>query len=417
MGLWGIPEVTALICDVEEHRVRGVRMRARGRDLEVIRAAVAEHADIGEACGRVLEKLSPGGASWLLLGMNLEGGEVFESRLPDASQDALAGALHFEAPREVLTLPEDFLLQYVKTSAADTAGEVNLRGYVFAGKALLKLAPWLAKCRRKLDAFVYPLLALPPDLAAAAKVYMPELEKNFYWQNGMWYANGGAAAANGHEWWTFLHHDCRWPDAGADDWREYATALTVARFGLRKLIPDPSVLAGINVLPGYLRPARYRTQLRLMALLAVLLLGVALLHGWNSWRGGYQTYRTLADELAGTRTRVEKLRKQLKTGEKELKEVTRVAELKIGDRDCLAYLGLLSEKLPDDVLVSSFRWNDGSIDLMLQTESTELDMVSFFNRLNGFKVISASQRTNNNSGLTVATVKLAVGNSEGKRKK
>ena len=71
-------------------------------------------------------------------------------------------------------------------------------------------------------------------------------------------------------------------------------------------------------------------------------------------------------------------------------------------------MGYLSEKLPDDVLVNNFRWNEGTIDMNVQTTSPDLDLVSFFNRLPGFKVQSASQRTNPGNNFTNANVKLSI---------
>ncbi|MPM27967.1 hypothetical protein SDC9_74484 [bioreactor metagenome] len=188
----------------------------------------------------------------------------------------------------------------------------------------------------------------------------------------------------------------------------------LARFGLLRLFSEPKILAGINVLPDYLRPARYRTQLRIMAILLIALIMLGGLRFSGSWIRNYREYSAAQSELAAIKERTIRAQKKLKSGEKEWKELTRLAELKIGDRDCMQYLGLISEKLPDDVLVSSLRWSEGSVDLVLQTESTEIDLVSFFNRLTGFKVASAMQRTGNN-GLTFATVKLTVGESGGKK--
>ena len=141
---------------------------------------------------------------------------------------------------------------------------------------------------------------------------------------------------------------------------------------------------------------------------ALLLIAVNIFRYAGDFMSSYKEHSRLTAQVNNMRSNVQDLRKKVKAGEKQLKEVQRTAELKIGSRECLGYLGYLSEKLPDDVLVSNFRWNEGTIDMNLQTTSTEIDLVSFFNRLPGFNVLSASQRSNPGNNFTSANVKLAV---------
>ncbi len=416
MGFWGAPDFLALSQDAAGV-VRGVRMRQRGRELHIVRVANAINPDPAVAAAEVLNKLGSSRSSWFLLGLNLDSGEYFQAEMPNVPPREMFDALRFEAPREVMGLPDDFRLQFVKRSSPDADDTVKVECYLFANSALLKLGQMTETWRRKLDCFVYPLLALPAELPDDACVWLPELEKDFYRRSGVWrgFDDETTPEKCNRELLEILKRDCRWDDsAGEAQWAEFLTPIVLARFGLLRLFSEPKILAGINVLPDYLRPARYRTQLRIMAILLIALIMLGGLRFSGSWIRNYREYSAAQSELAVIKERTIRAQKKLKSGEKEWKELTRLAELKIGDRDCMQYLGLISEKLPDDVLVSSLRWSEGSIDLVLQTESTEIDLVSFFNRLTGFKVASAMQRTGNN-GLTFATVKLTVGESGGKK--
>ena len=107
------------------------------------------------------------------------------------------------------------------------------------------------------------------------------------------------------------------------------------------------------------------------------------------------------------------------TGEKELKEVVRVAELNIGSRSCLGHLGYISQKLPGEVLVMNFRWNENVLDINYQSTATQ-DILAFFNQLPGMRVLSAptprTQQTNTGT-LTSGSVKLSVFDPETERAK
>ena len=121
----------------------------------------------------------------------------------------------------------------------------------------------------------------------------------------------------------------------------------------------------------------------------------------------YSELRKLSAQVNNAKSKVQELRKKVKTAEKQLKDFQRTADLNIGSRDCLPYLAYLSEKLPIEIRVTNFRWNEDSVDLNLQTTAPELDLVSFFNRLPGTKILNASQRTNPGNGLTSGNIKLA----------
>ncbi len=406
MSLLGSPEIAALAYDEKSQRICGVRLRQKNRGgYEVVKYASSEHSLWQRAADAVLKELAVNSSVYLVLAMAPEQSEVFETILPQSSTDTMREALRFEVPRQLLSVPEDFRLQFVPVSGVDESGMIKVRCAVFPESSLHKMCNQIAPLRNKPDVMINPLLTLPEELPAEAAVKMPFMEENFCWKNGSWQIAGDLECNK--ELDGILSRHCS-GECPCECPGEYRTALMAALYAGKSLFVRNSVLAGVIVLPNFLRPARFRTQLRVMALLVVLLLAVNIFRYAGDFMTSIREHNRLTAQVNNLRSKVQDLRKKVKAGEKQLKEVQRTAELKMGSRECLGYLGYLSEKLPDDVLVSNFRWNEGSIDMNLQTVSTEIDLVSFFNRLPGFKVLSASQRTNPANNFTSANVKLSI---------
>lgn len=405
MGFLGSPEVAALSWNSKKTTISGVRIKASSRGgYETVAYAQSFHSDWQRAADAVCKELNLNSSVYIVLIMELDGCEVFECNLPASSIEVMREALRFEVARQLLSVPEDFRLQFVQSGGEQPDGTVKVRCAVFPESSLHKLSNQVTALARRPDAVINPLLTLPGELPADAAVLLDGNTDDFCWQNGSR---------------QLPEDDCNkvlddtlsrlCAENPSTEWLDmYRTALCGAIFAERKLFCRNNILAGVTILPAFLRPARYRTQLRLMAMLAVLLIGVNVFRYAGSFFSDYSEYRKLSARVVNQRAKVQDMRKKLKTGEKQLKELQRMAELKLGSRECMGYLGYLSEKLPGDVWLSNFRWNEGSVDLNMQTTSPDLDLVSFFNRLAGFKVLSASQRSNPMNTFTTANVKLSI---------
>ncbi|MBE6381109.1 MAG: hypothetical protein E7047_09295 [Lentisphaerae bacterium] len=406
MGLFGAPEVAALSFDWQNNRVCGVRLQARKRgSFAVVKYASGEHSDWVQAANCVLKDLSVNSSVYLLLCMNLDHSDVFECKLPEASADTMRGALQFEAPRFMMSVPEKFALQYVTSGSTDEEGLVPVRCALFPEESVHKLCDQLIALRKKPDAVINPLLTLPGELESNAAVQLDGFEKDFCWQKGIWQLAASCKECN-QKLDELIAEHCTGKLMEQEDRGIYRTALTGALFGISKLFVSNSVLSGVTILPGRMRPARFRTQLRIMALLTVALLGITIFRYAGGFIEKYSSYRKLTAQVTYTKSKVQSLRKKVKAGEKELKELQRTADLKIGSRDCVGVLGYMSEKLPDNVMVHNFRWNEGTVDMSMTSASLDLDLVDFFNRLPGFTVNSANPRTHQNA--ISANVKLTV---------
>ena len=409
MSLLGVPEVAALSWNPLQNKVCGVRLKSGSRGgFELLKYAQSNHSDWQRAADEVLKALGVNSSVYVVLALVLENSEVFECSLPAAAPEVMREALRFEVPRQIMSVPEDFRLQYVPLGEPGEDGMVKVRCCVFPESSLHKISNQIAPLRNRPDAVVNPLLTIPSDLPAGAAVMLDGFEVDYCWCGGFWQQLAGQEELVNKDLDAFC---CRLCNKAQDIEKfpgEYRTATVAALFGMRKLFTRNNVLGGVTILPDFLRPARYRTQLRVMALLLVLLIGVNVFRYAGGFLSEYREYRKLAAKVTNQRSKVQELKRKVKSAERQQKELQRTAELKLGSRECLGYLGYLSEKLPDEVLLSNFRWNEGTMDLNLQTTSGELDLVSFFNRLPGFKVLSASQRTNPVNSFTNANVKLSI---------
>ena len=180
MSLLGSPEIAALAYDENLQRIYGVRLRQKNRGgYEVVKYASSEHASWQRAADAVLKELSVNSSIYLVLAMAPEQSEVFETYLPQSSSDTMREALRFEVPRQLLSVPEDFRVQFVPIAAADNSGMVKVRCAVFPESTLHKMCNQIAPLRNKPDVMINPLLTLPEELPADVAVKLPCMEEKF----------------------------------------------------------------------------------------------------------------------------------------------------------------------------------------------------------------------------------------------
>ena len=84
----------------------------------------------------------------------------------------------------------------------------------------------------------------------------------------------------------------------------------------------------------------------------------------------------------------------------------RVIESASGDPDVIQKFALLSNALPGNVLVSSIRWSESSIDMILQCEDAKLDLPRIINPLGLWKIGQLQQRQTGDSAVATITLKL-----------
>ena len=108
-------------------------------------------------------------------------------------------------------------------------------------------------------------------------------------------------------------------------------------------------------------------------LLLVLGLGWGYRSGIRAYHQ-YQQYSALVAERNAIREKTKKIKAELKKAEKIKKELEKNSSISAGDPSILNKLYDLSLALPEDSLVTNFRFNDGNCDLSIQTQNRNIDL-------------------------------------------
>ena len=320
---------------------------------------------------------------------------------PDLPPKAMKDALYFELPGQLPRDVTDEEIQFIPAGQLPETSECAVNVYAFSPSGMDEITARLSQSLKKVDYLLYPLL--PLRLTDPA-LYLPEIEPDFFFADGQWHDRKQWNDAMYEPWEQQFRDIFELPGTGEFPIREYLGCLLVARFAASEDFPVRR--AGIQILSRKFRPGRLRTQLKIMAvLLGLLAFGLVWEHGGNLIRAGQEQGR-LAAERANLDQQVRRLRSQLKTGEKEQKELARVLNQKPGENNLIARLADLSALLPENVMVQSLRWTDSSVDLTLRSEAENLNLPQLLKPLTYWKIAQLQERRRNNDVTRNITLKL-----------
>ena len=143
-----------------------------------------------------------------------------------------------------------------------------------------------------------------------------------------------------------------------------------------------------------------------MSSLLLILLIVTL--AWRfvlTYGGDIEAYRKVTSEVKQLKKKSTELKSSNKRAVKDLKEKKRLLAMGVGEADAISEFSLISEMLPKDVLVSSIRWNEKDIDIVVQCEDSNFDFDALFRPLKLWKVTQQQRQT---PGSAVATITLKL---------
>ena len=322
-------------------------------------------------------------------------------------------ALMMELPRQMLKPPDDPVLQFLTVGRGDTDDTGILNVYAFERKAMDPITAQLGRAHLRADELIHPLLAVKPDDPA---VYLPGIDPRFFFENRKFHrcAKDDGAEAAAAKWRHIMEHEFVW-DVPVGDFGEFLPVLIVGRF----------IAAGefhrrrreLEVMPRELHPVRYRRQLRLTAVLGTALLLTML---WSCGSGRWQDFRSYREVTAETeklQRENDRMQNALRRSGKEQKDIAKVINANLGESDVLGQLADISRLLPQDVMVSDFRWGETGIDLVLQSESENLDLPGILKPLGQWKVAEIHQRQGRQSATTTITAKLVPADRRPAKKK
>ena len=351
--------------------MRVCKFRKHGQKYRIVSWNTVPCTEGGEpaALRKALEDNGGQISGCMVLTGAMESGTFFTCPGAPLNVRAQKSALEFELPLHMLQVPQDCVVQFTRFPAAAEGESDLLNVYAFDSVAINHMASFLTMAKVKADEFIYPLLGIKRD---DPPVCLPEIESGFCWQHGEWVPYHGSAEECNKQWNAVLEKDFEFPVGKEFSVSDYLACLLVMRLIMSKgfAANEPSV----RVMPPKLRPSRCRSQVIIMIFL-LLILGL----GWG-YRAGikaynqYQQYSVLVKERDAIRKKISTIRANLKKTDKLSKELEKNSSISAGDPSLLNKLYDLSLALPEDALVTSFRFNDGNCDLAIQTQNRNIDL-------------------------------------------
>ncbi|MBE6355485.1 MAG: hypothetical protein E7058_00050 [Lentisphaerae bacterium] len=394
--------------------VRGGKFIRRGKmwKLAGIFEEKIDPAHPGNAWKKVAK--SVGKAEFCAVTGKISDASFFRFQSAEMSSASQRGAVDFELPRHVLQVPEKYCTQFCPSGRIpDDPSGIIVNAAVFPEKSIREFASFLNDAGVQADEYVFPLLALDEENDT---LYLPEIDPEFGYVRDSWMPmpNAECVKANVTVWENRLRKRFILPRGENFVFADFLQLLLAASVVVSgKFRNEPEAF---RVLPDNVRPVRFRGHL-IMSGLLVLLLVVSLIWRFTLTYGGDITaYRKITSEIKQLKHKSSELKAANKRSSKELKEMNRLVSMTVGEAEAIAEFALISEKLPKDVLVSSIRWNETDIDVVMQSEDGNFDYDALFRPLKMWKV-TQQQRQNPGSAVATITLKLTPYNPKEQSKK
>ena len=389
--------------------MRVCKFRKRGPKYRIVswNTVPCEQGGESAALRKVLDENGGQISGCMILSGAMESGTFFTCPGAPLNVRAQKSALEFELPLHMLQVPPECVVQFARYMPEGEGENDRLNVYAFDSVAINHLASVLTMAKVKADEFIYPLLGIKSD---DPPVCLPEIESGFCWQNGDWVPYRGSAAECNKPWKAILDKYFDVP-AGKDfPFSDYLACLLVMRLIMEKGFQanEPSV----RIMPPRLRPSRCRSQVIIMVFL-LLVLGI----GWG-YRNGtmaynqYQDYRALVQQRDGIRAKITKIKAELKKNEKNKAALEKNTAISAGDPMLLNKLYDLSMALPEDALVTTFRFNDGNLDLVVQTQNRDTNAITQRMHFSYWRIARVQQRITQSQDNAISTITLSLVKNE-----
>ena len=392
------------VISVGDNVIHGGRFQRKGKNWRLVSFSSAEIEKDKPAAALKKISRSIGKSEYCAITGKIAGASFFRFISAEMDSRAQRGAVEFELSRQLLKVPEKYSLQFgVSGSVADDPNAVWVNAAVLPEEGLNEFAENMRKAGIVADEFIYPLMALDED---ADELYLPEIDADFGYVKDSWMPMPSAEKYDENiEFWRKLMRKSfvlpRREEFNVQDYIQLLLAAKVVVSGALREAPE-----AFRVLPDNVRPVRFRGHI-IVTVILVLALIASL--GWRFSRTYGESIREYRQIIADTKLlkqRTSDLRSSVKRSSKELKEMNRLVSMEIGDPDAVAEFALLSETLPNDVLVSSIRWNESDIDVVMLCENSQLDLPALIQPLKYWKIGSLQQRQTGESAVATINLKL-----------
>ena len=124
-----------------------------------------------------------------------------------------------------------------------------------------------------------------------------------------------------------------------------------------------------------------------------------------TWTETEREYRRIVAETERLKIETTRMKRIIAKSAKEKKEMAKVLG-SVGEREVISDLAAISKLLPDEAMLSDFRWNENEIGLTIRSEKENLDLSVIFAPLRRWKVSDVQHRNSRMSAITVINAKL-----------
>ena len=404
MPLWGSNQFAVVM--FSPTHIRGA-VFVRGKSVFALSAFAEERIGSSDTSGcwkTVLNRIGCSKSVPMYICGSFRGGIFFQTRSVDLPAEEQRGALELDLPRHLISIPDDHRLQFVSCGGDGEAVFVN--AYVFPAAAIGSVADPLSGCGRKTDGFIYPLMALRAD---DPPFFNAEIEPGFCFSDGQWHPFAGETAPEPVlEQWCKLFSGVFSLPEGFDTASFLPVLLTARLVSSRDY---PALRAGLPVLPDGLRPRRIRRQLQVTVVLAVLLLVMLAWSASGSWLANRREYNALRSQIKSLSAETTRIQTVLRRQGRAQKERSKIVGIKSGECSVLAFLAAFSSLLPENVSVSNLRLSESGVDIVLASETENLDLARVLKPMTDWKVSQLQQRQNRSGNGNTVTLKLVPASS------
>jgi hypothetical protein len=412
MTLFGKNKFAVVFCSPE--LFRGAVFVKRNAKWVLVRSGEIDSAEglPGDRLKQLLKEIGYSGDTDLYITGDLADSYCFNWEsvpLPPRDQQ---GAVEMELTSALPGNMDEPVFQFTESPVRED-GAVTVRVCAFPAASLNQISAMLNRANVKADEFVSPLVCLESD---DAPVSFDCINSGFFFQNGVWKKCAGREKMLENareEWLKVMKNAFVLPENF--DVAKFLSILLVARLECSGHSVKERI--SLRVLPDQSRPLRYRAQIQLGAVLLVLLIANLLWAAYLNFGSEYREAREITSEIDSCRRKITAINSRLKRNQKAIRDMERVVGINAGESDIIGKLAAFSRLLPENVLVSSMRWNDSGVDLQLQSENANINLPELLKPLNFWKIGNLQQRQMCGSDVTSITLRLVPNTDDGKDKK
>ena len=309
-------------------------------------------------------------ADAILLGGHLSEFVCFEIGMPCLDQVKLKNLLRFEIPRRIPVLPDVMSISFRKMPDPNHNKQAIVRVFAVRRKIFDDLLLAVREADIHFDAFCHPFMA--EDFESRTIFACPAIAPRL------------ALIRDERQLAELKYFPVEFPDGAAGD-----ACSTLAAYALSKNFRTDRPYLG--ELPEEFRMRRFKKRKRLAILLGILVVLQVIWLGIRVWSSKDAQIQTYLRAIQRIDTRIAEQNRKIAELETS-KELARKMLEAIPDESILPVLECLTQQLPHNVWMTSFRCGNGKIAITLSATGDTSQLNTIFASLNGYPLENVRQQ-------------------------